>query len=77
VFVASVDDFFTVRGRGRFIVTETTMDLYDDSLLDAIHVETLLSWVHTALHASSHTQPLSNPQMAPSSAPITPSSSPY
>jgi len=45
VFVASVDDFFTVRGRGRFIVTETTMDLYDDSLLDAIHVETLLSWV--------------------------------
>ena len=65
MFAASVDDFFTVRGRGRFIVTETTMDLYDDSLLDAIHVETLLSWVHTALHASSLIQPLSSPYLAP------------
>ena len=73
MFVASVDDFFTVRGRGRFIVTETTMDLYDDSLLDAIHVETLLSWVHTALYASSLIQPLSSPYQAP----MTHSSSPF
>jgi hypothetical protein len=46
-FLTSIDDFFVVNGQAKLFVTETTLDLYDPSVLQKVHAETVLSWARS------------------------------
>ena len=42
--LSSVDDFYTINGNARLAVTETTLDIYTKSLLEAVVPEAMLAW---------------------------------
>lgn len=49
-FIASVDDFYiTSGGYGNLMITETSLDLYLPSLVDAIHAESVLCWMRATI----------------------------
>jgi hypothetical protein len=49
-FLTSVDDFYTISGNGNLAVIETSLDIYDGTLLTEIHYDTVLSWMRYVLH---------------------------
>jgi hypothetical protein len=48
-FLTSVDDFFISKGRSNLFITETTLDLYDNTLLEMVHPESVLSWARSRI----------------------------
>lgn len=48
-FLTSVDDFFISKGRANLFITETTLDLYDNTILEMVHPESVLSWARSRI----------------------------
>jgi hypothetical protein len=47
--LSSVDDFFTVNGLGQFMVTETSLDVFNAAILSLIKPGTMLSWMRARI----------------------------
>ena len=48
-FLTSVDDFYTISGSGNMAVIETSLDIYDQTLLTQVHYDAVLSWMRFAI----------------------------
>jgi hypothetical protein len=48
-FLSSVDDFYTIAGNGDMAVIETSLDIYDTTLLTQVHYDSVLSWMRVRI----------------------------